>query len=186
MANIKNLFDAYNKGQLPNNTGYIITQVFSDTSAYTRMEIISYGNVKDIYRTEEGLTFQADGRKLYLLFEPVSYYEKHTDPCYRDDAHKIPYRFKELEIHSTKRQDKIMVGKQPVDTYTSFTILNPSTFNISHIISGDDRADIGETILAFLNESLVKNLKVPRTDAKAAMDILADVLPLVMAPYGIE
>ena len=185
MPEMKNLFDAYKQNKLPNTTGFIITQAVDDHSLYTKFEIISYGNVKDIYQTEEGITFQADGRKLYVMFEPVSFTGKQTEPCYRTDKYKIPYRFKELEIITTKRQDKILIGKEPVESYTSFTILNPTTLNVSYVISGDDRGEIGKKILTSIHEMLWKTTKMSQKDADSAIEILGKVLPQVLAPYGL-
>jgi hypothetical protein len=185
MAEMQNLFEAYKQSKLPNTTGFIITQNVDDRSLYTKFEIISYGNVKDIYQSEEGITFQADGRKLYIMFEPVSFTGKQTEPCYRTDKYKIPYRFKELEILTTKRQDKVMIGKEPVESYTSFTILNPSSMNVSYIISGDDRNEIAKKILTSIHEMLWKTTKMTQRDADSAIEILGHVLPLVMAPYGL-
>lgn len=183
---MKNLFEAYSQNALPQNTGFIITHNVDDRSLYSKFEIISYGNVKDIYQSEDGITFQADGRKLYIMFEPVSFTGKQTEPCYRTDKYKIPYRFKELEIITSKRQDKIMIGKEPVESYTSFTILNPSSLNVSFIISGEDRHEIGKKILTAIHEMLWKSTKISQKDADEAIEVLAKVLPQVMAPYGVE
>ena len=116
MAKILDLFDAYLGSQLPRDGGFIITELLNESSRYARYEVISYGNVKDIYQIEDGILFQADGRKLFILFEPLNYSAKHVEPAYRDDAHRIPYRNKELEIFTTKRQEKVMIAKEPVET----------------------------------------------------------------------
>lgn len=110
MAIVKELFSAYLKNELPLEGGYIIASFFDPTSTYSRYEVTSYNNVKDIYTNDDGLTFLADGKKLYVLIEPANYAEKHIEPSHRDDAHKIPYRFKEVELHISKRQDRIMIG----------------------------------------------------------------------------
>ena len=133
MAIVKELFSAYLKSELPLEGGYIIASFFDPTSTYSRYEVTSYNNVKDIYTNDDGLTFRADGKKLYVLIEPANYAEKHIEPSHRDDAHKIPYRFKEVELHISKRQDRIMIGQKPVITYGSFTILKPTGHNFSYI-----------------------------------------------------
>ena len=91
MAKIIDLFEAYTGSELPKDGGFIITELLDDGSRYARYEVISYGNVKDIYQNEEGILFQADGRKLFVLFEPLNYSAKHVEPAYRDESHRIPY-----------------------------------------------------------------------------------------------
>ena len=141
MAKIMDLFEAYTNGELPREGGFIITEHLDDSSRYARYEVISYGNVKDIYMIEEGIMFQADGRKIFVLFEPLNYASKHVEPAYRDDAHRIPYRLKELEVMATKRQEKIMVAKEPVETYTSFTVANETGLTTSYIVYKDESTE---------------------------------------------
>ncbi len=181
MAKIMDLFEAYTNGELPRDGGFIITEHLDDSSRYARYEVISYGNVKDIYLVDEGIMFQADGRKIFVLFEPLNYSAKHVEPSYRDDAHRIPYRLKELEIMATKRQEKIMVGKEPVETYTSFTIANETGLNTSYIVYRDEST--ARTILGFFEQSVWKTLSNTRTDARNACDIIAGPLETLLKPF---
>jgi len=166
MAVIKDLFSAYKKSELPFQGGYIMCSFFDDTSAYTRYEVTSYNNVKDIYATDEGVTFQADGKKIFVLVEPANYSSKHVEPAYRDAAHKVPYRFKEMEILTTGRQDKVMFGLEPLMTYSSFTILKTRGHNFSYIFFPAD--DLTPAFKAFVEESLWKDCHVPKHDAEQA------------------
>ncbi len=182
MARIKDLFDAYQSGEFPTEGGYIISNFFDSNSHYTRIEMISYGNVKDIYTTDDGITFQADGLKMYVLVEPASYTQKHTEPCYRDDRHKIPYRFKEVDTYVTKRQDKIMVGKEPVETYTAFTVMNETGLNQSFVVFKDE--GIEESLANYFNQVLWKNVNIPRNDAQAATEMISKIVPLMVNPFS--
>jgi len=181
MAEINDLFDAYTNGNLPSETGYIISIFFDDSSNYTRFEVICYGNVKDIYANDEGITFQADGRKIFMLFEPVSYSGKQTDPCFRDDRHKIPYRFKELDLYTTKRQDRVYLGKEPVETYTSFTVLNETGFNQSFIVYKDDTTP--ETIAKTFMLTLWKNLRISKIDSEAVAKMVEESVNKLLKPF---
>ena len=173
MAIVKELFLAYSKSELPVDGGYIISSFFSPTSAYTRYEVTSYNNVKDIYINEDGLTFLADGKKLYVMVEPANYPEKHIEPAHRDDNHKIPYRFNEVEIHLSKRRDKIMIGQKPVVTYGSFTILKPTGHNFSYIFFNTE--DIVDGIGSFFSETLWNNANVPKNDADKCAEIIKGI-----------
>lgn len=180
MATIKDLFSAYKDSELPMDGGYIITSFFDQNTSYTRYEIIAYNNVKDIYPVDEGMVFKADGRKIYILVEPLSYIQKQMEPCYRDDAHKIPYRFKELDEFRTKRQDRVYVAKEPVETYTAFTILNETGLNHSYIVFPSE--DASQLINKFFQKSLYQNSNVPRSDAKSISQTIEDLFKKLEIP----
>lgn len=173
MAVAKELFKAYQDGQLPQNGGYIVSVFYSDSTTYTRYEVVSFSNVKDIYSSEEGLTFQAEGRKLFALVEPANYPNKHTEPAYRSDHERIPYRQKELISYTTRRQDTVYVGKEPVVTYTSFTIVKPVGQDIAYIFYPSE--DTRGAIMEFFRNSLWKQARVPQTDARKVTDIIEEV-----------
>lgn len=173
MAMVKELWNAYSNNELPTDGGYILSAFFESSSTYTRYEVISYNNVKSIYPSDDGLTFQADGKKLFVLVEPADYPNKHTEPAYRDDQHKIPYRLKELEVHVSKRQDRIMVGRQPVITYTAFTVLKSTGNNFSYIIYNTD--DLREILRKFFETTLWKDAHVPQSDAVKTTEIIMNV-----------
>jgi len=183
MAKILDLFEAYSNSELPRDGGFIITELLDDSSRYARYEVISYGNVKDIYLIEEGIMFQADGKKLFVLFEPLNYSAKHVEPTFRDESHRIPYRLNELDIFSTKRQEKLMIAKEPVETYSSFTIANETGLNTSYVVYKDDSTS--RTILGFFEQSLWKTLNISRTDARNACEIIESPLEKVMIPFGL-
>jgi hypothetical protein len=170
MAEMKELFSAYRNSELPTDGGYIISTFFDESSTYTKYEVTSYNNVKDIFASDEGLTFQADGMKVFVLVEPANYSKKHVEPTYRSAFEQIPYRFKELEVHTSRRQDKIMIGKEPVMTYGSFTILKSQGANFSYIFYKAD--DLVEAIRAFFAKSLWQDARVPKRDAEDAAKIV--------------
>ena len=170
MAVMKELFGAYNNSELPTEGGYIVSSFFDESSTYTKYEITSYNNVKDIFISDEGITFQADGMKIFVLIEPADYSKKHEEPTYRDALHKIPYRFKEVEVLTSARQDRIMVGKEPVITYGSFTILKSRGNNFSYIFF--DTSDLLKAMEDFFLKSLREDARVPRADAQKAAALI--------------
>lgn len=180
MAVVKELFQAYKENDLPMDNGYIVSAFFDGNSNYNRYEIISYANVKDFYVNEEGLVFQADGLKLFVLIEPVTYTNKHVEPCYRDEAHRVPYRFKEMNIYTTKRQDKIMIGKEPVVTYTNFTVVNSGMDNFSYIFHKTD--DLVPVIENYFKESLRQDSKVPLSDARDSTKLIVESFEKILDP----
>jgi len=162
------LFQAYAQGKLPKEGGYIVSSFFQETSAYAVYEVVAYNNVKNLYLTEEGLTFETDGSKLFILVEPASYSQKFSEPFRRDSKFQIPHRFSELEIYTAKNQTKVMVSKKPIITYSSFTILKPTGVNFSLIFYHTD--EVLDTLSYFFQETLNKETKIPRSDAKKASE----------------
>lgn len=180
MAEIKDLFKAYMANELPTEGGLIVTSLFDEETTYTKYEVTSYNNVKDIYRNDEGIVFQADGYKQFVIVEPASYNRKHMEPAMRDGGHAIPYRFKEVDTYVTKRQDKIMVGKEPVVTYTSFTILQPKGENFAYILYRTD--DLLKTVEAFFAKSMWQDARVPKMDAEKVGKAIAQTLKKIVEP----
>jgi hypothetical protein len=165
-AKAQELFKAYADSQLPQEGGYIISSFLDENSSYSRYEVVAYNGVKSLYLTEEGLTFQTDGNKLFILAEPASYAQKHLEPFRRTAKDQIPHRFSELEILTTRNQTKVMVSKIPQMTYGSFTILKPSGINFSFIFY--NAPDVFETIGKFFSATLNKEASVPKTEAEKA------------------
>ncbi|MFW5742899.1 MAG: transposase, partial [Spirochaetota bacterium] len=168
--------------ELPTEGGLIVTSLFDEETTYTKYEITSYNNVKDIYRNDEGIVFQADGYKQFVIVEPASYNKKHMEPAMRDGGHAIPYRFKEVDTYVTRRQDKIMVGKEPVVTYTSFTILQPVGENFAYIVFRTD--DLLQVVEAFFAKSMWQDARVPKIDAEKVGKAIAQTLRKIVEPAG--
>ncbi|MFP4362868.1 MAG: hypothetical protein ACLFR1_03250 [Spirochaetia bacterium] len=166
------LFEAYSKNQLPKDGGYIVSSFFDEHSTYSKYEVVAYNGVKSIYLSEDGLTFQTDGNKLFVLVEPPTYPKKHIEPFRRDKSEQIPHRFTELNIYTSKNQTKVMVSKEPIMTYSAFTILRPTGINFSLLFF--NREDVLETIEYFFTQTLNKEAGVPRTDSNDAAKLVID------------
>ncbi|MCK5198999.1 MAG: hypothetical protein KAR21_11645 [Spirochaetales bacterium] len=168
------LFQAFKDGKLPTEDGYIVSSFFSEISKYSIYEIVAYNGVKSIYATEEGLTFQTDGNKLFVLVEPATYPKKYEEPYLRDQKHQVAQRFSELEIFTAGNQTKVMVSKKAVITYSAFTILNPTGVNFSLVFY--NLPDVLETLTAFFNQTLNKEAGVPKSDARKATVKIIDAV----------
>jgi len=170
----RNLFDAFSQGKLPFANGYIVSSFFNETSAYSIYEVVSYASVKEIFPSETGLQFITGGKKLYVLVEPDTYQIKHQEPVSRAHGESIPKRFNELETIIAKNQTRIMISKEPDETYGSFTILKPQGQNFAIVFY--DLPDVYDSLAAFFEDSLNRQRKVPQSDAKkAAQQVSATV-----------
>ncbi|HSV57178.1 MAG TPA: hypothetical protein VLH39_08760 [Magnetospirillaceae bacterium] len=158
------LFDAFEKGLLPKEQGYIVSSFFKPNSAYSRYEIVSYKNVKSIYPSGEGLTFQTDGKKLFILSEPQNYSAKSAEPYIRSSAEQIPLRFSELDCHTAKNQTRVYYSKKAVLSYGAFTVLKPTGVNFAFCFYF--LPDIFDSMQVFFEKTFNKEAGVPLADAK--------------------
>ena len=166
------LFQAYAEDKLPRDGGYVVSSLLNETSTYSIFEVVSYSNVKSLFLSRDGLTFQSDGNKLYVLVEPPTFPKKFIEPFRRDANEKIPQRFSELEIYTTKDQSKIMVSKEPILTYTSFTIFKPSGIDFAFVFFRLD--DVFESMKIFFQKTLNNEAQIPKTNAGAAADLVVE------------
>jgi len=172
-ANVKfrNLFEAFAKGNLPFAQGYIVSSFFSEKTAYSIYEIVSYAGVKEIFPTETGLQFVAGGKKLYVLVENDTYQLKYQEPVSRAEGESIPKRFNELEKLVAKNQTSIYVAKEPNEITGQFTILKPNTLNFAVVFY--DLPDVYKSLAVFFEDSLNRQRKVPQHDAKKAAELIS-------------
>jgi len=178
----RNLFDAYKQGKLPFAQGYIVSSFFSETSFYSIYEIVSYAGIKEIFMTDVGLQFVTGGKKLYILVEPDTYHLKWQEPVSRMDGEKIPKHFSELEIITARNQSKIMIAKEPNESFGSFTILNPTGSNFAVVFYYSP--DIYKSLDRFFVESLNRQRRVPEHDARVAAHKITEILMKHMSFEG--
>jgi len=185
-ANVKyrNLFEAFAQQKLPFDNGYIVSSFFKESSAYSIFEIVSYAGVKEIFPTGDGLQFVTGGNKLYVLVEPDTYHNKPVEPVSRSktDNEYIPQRFSELETIIAKNQTRIMVAKKPIETFGSFTILEPRGINFSIVFY--ELPDVFDSLKTFFQEVLNRQRKVPESDAKKAAKLITDTIMKTMSSKG--
>ena len=158
------LFEAYAQNQLPLTEGYIVSSFFKDDSSYSVYEIVSYSTVKDIYLSQDGLNFQTNGKKLYLLVEPANYPNKSIEPVFRESGYQVPLRFNEANIITCKNMSHIMFNKKPYESLSSFTIIRPTGINFSFIFYVRD--DVFASIELFFEKTLNQEAQIPLSDSK--------------------
>jgi hypothetical protein len=173
------LFEAFNQNQLPKDEGYVISSFFNDNTAYSIYEIVSYSGVKTIYRSDTGLTFQTNGKKLHILVEPASYPNKSVEPYVRSNTEQIPRRFSELEQFTAKNQSKIMIARQPIDSFSSFTILKPSGMNFALVFY--KLPDLFGTLRIFFEKTFNREAGIPQADAQKCARRVTEILQAAMS-----
>lgn len=161
MATATALIKAYMTETIPSDGGFIITAFFTGGTNYAIYEITAYRNVKDIYRTAEGVTFKTDGNRTHILVEPVSFTKKYIEPVNREAGSSIPYRFNEMTVINGPKKEKIMIPEKPMMLYSSFTILEQQTDYFSYIFH--PTKDVYIAMKKFIADSLYNdcNLGLP-------------------------
>lgn len=173
------LFDAYAQNKLPKDKAYIVSSFINENTGYSIYEVISYSGVKAIYPDSNGLTFQSSGKKLHLMVEPASYSKKGIEPYLRDKNEQIPLRFKEVETITAKNQIKVMIGKKPNESLSSFTVAKPSGMNICFVFFNSK--DIYKTLAGFFEKTFNRDAGVPLADAKKAAQETSNIIEKTMA-----
>jgi len=174
MANAMALIKAYMTEQIPSDGGFIITAYFTGGSNYSIYEVTAYRNVKDIYRTGEGVTFKTDGNRTHLLVEPPIYTNKHVEPVNREVGKSIPYRFSEMTILGGGKSEKIMIPQQPLMLYSSFTILEKESDFFSYLFM--PTKDVYVAMRKFIADSLYNDCNISTVVSKEAAAKLLETI----------
>lgn len=174
MAKATALLKAYMSETIPPDGGFIITGIFEEGTAYAIYEITAYRNVKDIFRTTDGIIFKTDGNRTHVLIEPPTYSQKFTEPVNRETGRSIPYRFNEVQIIKCKKQEKVMVPKEPIMLYSSFTILEKNKDYFSFIFHPTE--DVYAAMKKFMADSFFNDCNLTKPDsvevAKAVLETI--------------
>lgn len=164
------LFEAYKQGKLPMDEGYIVSSFFKTDTSYSVYEIISYSAVKDLYPSGNSLTFQTNGKKIFVLAEPPTYRHKQVEPFIREKEFLVPFRFNEAEIITAKNQAKVMFNKEPQMAVSSFTVVRPEGMDFAFLFYS--LPDVFNSMEKFFAKSLNNEAAIPQLDAtKAAKKI---------------
>lgn len=167
------LFEAYTQNKLPMDEGYIISSFFKADSTYSIYEVVSYSAIKDIYLSGNGLTFQTNGKKLFVLVEPMSFSHKAIEPYCRSQDYQIPLRFNEANIITAKNQSKIMFNKEPQQAISAFTVVRPEGVNFAFLFYS--LPDVFQSMEKFFAKTLNQEAGIPQADAVKAAKTLGEL-----------
>jgi len=163
MAKALSLLKAYHTSSIPSNGGFIVTAYFEGGTNYSVYEVTAYQNVKDIYQVPEGMIFKTDGNRTHMLIEPPSYAQKHIEPVNREQGKSIPYRFNEMNLIKLRNQVNVMIPKEPIMLYSSFTILKNRGDSFSFVFHLTE--DVYLAMKKFISDSLYNDCSFGKTDA---------------------
>jgi hypothetical protein len=160
--------EAWKQGALNTiESGYILSMTCPDVNDVNhkqdpfKLEMISYSGLKSVNQFEEGLKFQAQGRKMYCMIEPVSYAANHIEPTYRPNNTTgfMPFRFKDCESFFTKNNKyKVLIPDVLFDCFDSFTVSLPRKGDVSVLYLIFDK-DIDNVVLPYIRDNIITILK---------------------------
>ena len=170
MAKATSLLKAYVNETVPMDGGFIVSGLFEAGTIYAIYEITAYKNVKEIFKTPEGLIFRTDGNRAHVLVEPPTYAKRFLDPVNRDQGKSIPYRFNELHVITGQRQEKVMVGKEPITLHSTFTIMDKGADYFAFVFHPTE--DVFIAMKRFLADSLYNDCQLSHHDAMASAETI--------------
>ncbi len=170
MAKAMSLLKAYLSETIPPNGAFIITALFEHGTAYAIYEITAYRNVKDIFRTTDGIIFKTDGNRTHMLVEPATYAKKYEEPVNREAGKSIPYRFESMDVFTAKKSEKIMVPREPSMLYSSFTVLEHKTESFAYLFF--PTRDVYIAMKQFIADSLYNDCNLTKKDATTGADMV--------------
>ncbi len=167
------LFEAYTQNKMPLDEGYIVSSFFKPESTYSIYEVVSYSAVKDIYAAGNGITFQTNGKKMYVLVEPPSYPQKMIEPYCRPQDFLVPLRFSEANLITAKNQSRIYFNKEPQQAISAFTIVRPEGMNFAFLFYS--RPDVFQSMELFFSKTLSQEAGITQVDAAKAAKAIAEL-----------
>jgi hypothetical protein len=174
MAKAISLLKAYQTETIPTHGGFIITSIFDIDSVYSIYEITAFSSLKDIYQTGDIFNFKTDGDRTHILVEPPMFTGKSVEPTFREAGRSIPYRFYEMNILTGKKQEKIMIPKEPTRLHSYFTVQSAKGNNFSYLFFPTD--DVYLAIKKFIADSLYNDSNVEKTDAVEASKVALETI----------
>jgi hypothetical protein len=174
MAKAMALLKAYMTETIPPDGAFIVSAMFEPGTAYAIYEITAYRNVKDIFRTPDGVVFKTDGSRTHMLVEPAIYSKKYEEPVNREVGRSIPYRFDDMTIITTKKSEKLMIPKEPMMLYSSFTVVENASDSFSFLFHATQ--DVYVALKKFIADSLYNDCNITQHEAKKASETLLDTV----------
>ncbi|MDY6932661.1 MAG: hypothetical protein SVZ03_00385 [Spirochaetota bacterium] len=174
MAKATSLLKAYLSESIPSRGGFIISAYFDPDSIYARYEITAYVNVKEILKNQDGLQFNTDGNRTHILVEPPTYPQKSVEPTFRDQDKSIPYRFNELHIYSGRKQEKIMIPKEPTMLHSYFSVTDTHGENFSFVFHPTE--DVYVAMRKFIADTLYNDCNIEKNDALEASKLALETI----------
>ena len=154
--------EAFKNGMLSEvDSGYILSIRTPDMDDINSMndpiliEMISYSGVKSVIPIGDGVKYQAQGKKMFCMLEPIAYTEKHIEPTFRKQ-HKtgfMPFRFSDCDTFLTKDNKlNVLIPQLAQDCFDSFTVTFPEKGDLTILYLIFDK-DINGIVLPFIQEN---------------------------------
>jgi hypothetical protein len=181
--------EAYKKGLMSEITdGYILSITTPDVEDVQkkldpfRLEMVNFSGLKSILPLNNGVKFQAQGKKMYTLIEPANFPRKYEEPALRPtgSTSHMPFRFDECETFFTRDYNyRVVIPHQPYDCHDSFTIEFPMKGDLCILYEIFD-SDIEGKVVPFIQDNftlvLKDSLRLRKADAKVIVEKFMSVV----------
>ena len=164
------LFQGLQRGDVDfGNGGLVISTRFHNTSNYAIFETVAFDKIKNIvYGGGDTVTFQSDGYRIFMVYEPRTYPRSFQEPYLREPDQAIPLRWNELSIVELPNRNRILISKEPYISYGSFTIEQPVDGNFAFYIFDHGGDSMEQNATTFVDRVLKEDFEVP-TKTRAAV-----------------
>lgn len=172
------LFQGLKRGDIDfGNGGLVVSARFHNQSNYSVFETVAFDNIKNIvYGGGETVTFQSDGYRVFMVYEPRSYPRSFQEPYLRDEGQEIPLRWNELEILELPNRNRIFVSKEPFISYGSFTVTRPTDGDFAFYIFDHGADSLERNTSEFVDRVLKEDFEVPTKTRQAVMALFLENL----------
>lgn len=169
------LFQGLKRGDIDfGNGGLVVSARFHNQSNYAIFETVAFDNIKNIaYGGGEAVTFQSDGYRVFMIYEPRSYPKSFQEPYLRDPDQAIPLRWNELDKVELPNRNQVFISKEPYISYGSFTVEAPAEGDFAFYIFDHGGDSLERNTSEFLDRVLKEDFEVPTKSRAQIMELLA-------------
>jgi len=159
------MFQAYTENKIPEDRGIIVQGFFEQDLPYFSFELTLYTGAKALYLGDEGITFQANALRFFVIVEPPGYSQKECAPPARTLKKPVPLHFNELTRHELPNGALIYDHPDPVRVYGLFFIDKPTGSDFVFIFPYSP--DVFVVLSRFLEGTWREECGIPEKEASA-------------------
>ncbi|MBE7440659.1 MAG: hypothetical protein HS115_19605 [Spirochaetales bacterium] len=175
------LFSALRSGSLESQQpGHLLVISNAGPGGYAVFSITSFDHVREIFPEEGGVGLHADGYKIYMIHEPVSYPKKYEEPYLRADEEQIPLRLSELAIVEVDKQCRFLISAHPFFSSGSLDRIRERAATVA--LYFPEKVKGFNQLLDFLRKELHTTYNVPSRAVEQIIRLLESNFQEIQSP----
>ncbi len=141
------------------DTGLVVAIRFLRETRYAVLQVTPFRTVRRISLLEDqSVEFEAEGEKVFLLYEPTDYSNKFDEPYLRNPEELIPLRFAELLAWRLHNGDRIFMNRDAYQSTGAVNLQRPSEGSFAIYVR--DEGQLEERARRFLDSLLREDFRV--------------------------